>query len=113
MSRVADRFAASSPRAGLPNTSADTLISAAVILPNDVGKIASAVEELLAVLRAEFAYYELLLIDNGPPSECHALVQQVQPQVRNVRLIPLSRRYGVEVALAAALDHSIGDYVVL
>jgi len=113
MSRVADRFAVSSPSVGLPNAGADTLISAAVILPNDVGKIETAVEELLAVLRVEFTYYELLLIDNGLSSECHALVQRVQTQVPNVRLIRLSRRYSVEVALAAALDHSIGDYVVL
>jgi dolichol-phosphate mannosyltransferase len=43
----------------------------------------------------------------------HLELQNLQHRIPNIRLLRLTRRYSIEVALAAALDHCIGDYVIL
>ena len=50
------------------------------------------------------------------PHHCKSIrysPMNAQGVLPNVRLVRLSRHYGLEVALAAALDHCIGDYVVV
>lgn len=91
----------------------DRLISVAVILSGDISQIELFVRSTLFVLKKHYQYHELLLIDNSGPRAIHSYLQTLQQQVPNVRAIRLSRRYGMEVALSAALDHCIGDYVIL
>jgi len=91
----------------------DTLVSAAAVLPDDESQMEPFIEATLDVLKKHFAYYELLLVDNGLQTEVHARIQDLQSRLPNVRLLRLSRRYDLEVALAAALDHCIGDYMVI
>lgn len=99
---------------GMPaKINADTLVSVAAILPDDASATGLFVEAIVRVLSGYYAYYELLLIDNGSPLEIQCRVQALQGRLPNIRLLRLSRRYSTEVAFAAALDHSIGDYVVL
>jgi len=92
---------------------ADTLISVAATLPDDPATAESFIKATLRVLAAHYNYHELLLIDNGSPLTVFFSIQKLQSVLPNVRLIRLSRRYNAEVALAAALDHCIGDYVVI
>lgn len=92
---------------------ADIVLSVSAILPPDLAVIESFIRSMLAVLRSRYSYYELLLIDNGLTPGLNAQVQTLQGLLPNVRLIRLSRHYSREVALAAALDHCIGDYVVV
>jgi polyisoprenyl-phosphate glycosyltransferase len=91
----------------------DTLVSVAAILPHDAGAAEPFIRNTLRVLEAHYIYYELLLIDNGSPLNVYFSVQNLQSVLPNVRLIRLSRMYSKEIALAAALDHAIGDYVVI
>jgi len=89
------------------------VLSVSAILPPDLVGIESFVRAILGVLRSRYSYYELLLIDNGLTPALNRQVQVLQGLLPNVRLVRLSRHYGHEVALAAALDHCIGDYVVV
>jgi glycosyltransferase involved in cell wall biosynthesis len=91
----------------------DTLVSVCAVVPNETGHLAAFVHETVEILDAAFAYYELLLIDNGTSVEVHNTVQQLQRVVPNVRMLRLSRSYPNEVAIAAALDHCVGDYVAV
>lgn len=95
------------------SVNADIVLSVSAILPPDLAAIESFVRSMLEVLRTRYSYYELLLIDNGLTPGLNAQVQILQGLLPNVRLVRLSRHYGLEVALAAALDHCIGDYVVV
>jgi glycosyltransferase involved in cell wall biosynthesis len=94
-------------------TNTDTLVSVTAVLPSAPDLIVPFVERTLCVLQAHYAYYELLLIDNGSPAQIHTTIYDLQRHTPNVRLVRLSRRYNQETAFAAALDHSIGDYIVL
>lgn len=91
----------------------DVLVSAAAVVPEDSERILRFVDQAVELLRSHYRYYELLLIDNGLSLRTHGLLEALQAKIPNVRVLRLSRRYPMEVALAAALDHCIGDYVVL
>jgi glycosyltransferase involved in cell wall biosynthesis len=93
--------------------SVDLLVSVAVILNNDGDLVEAFLAEATDVLSREYAYYELLLIDNGSTDGGGDRVQALQKDLPNIRLIRLSRAYDDEVALAAALDNVIGDYVII
>jgi glycosyltransferase involved in cell wall biosynthesis len=94
-------------------THPDTLITLATVVQNDADIVTSALEEILVILQKEYHYYELLVIDNGSSDGTHALIQDLQKRFSHIRLLVLSRSYSLEIAFAAALENSIGDYVVL
>jgi len=91
----------------------DALVSVCAIIPEDAALVESFVRVTLGVLERSFPYHELLLVDNGASPRVHNCVQMLQRLVPNVRLLRLSRRFDNELAIAAALDHCIGDYVVI
>jgi len=91
----------------------DTLVTVAAVLDNDKEILSDFLRETAAVLGKHYTHHEILLVDNGSSDGAAQEVQMLQSSVPNVRLIRLSRRYESEMALAAALDNSIGDYVVL
>jgi glycosyltransferase involved in cell wall biosynthesis len=97
----------------LPRRDADALVSVAAILGTDAAAAESFITETLDILARNYQYYELLLIDNGSPLEVYFQTQNLQRSVPNLRVVRLSRPYSLEVAMVAALDHCIGDYVVI
>jgi len=90
----------------------DLLVSVAVVLPRHAQQVDQRIEKTLEVLSKAYEFYELLVVDNGSPFVVQAHVLELQRRLPNVRLLRLSRCYSREVAIAAALDHCIGDYVV-
>lgn len=100
------------PTPGRPERNNELLVSVSVVLPRQVERLQERVEKALEVLAKSYEFYELLLVDNGSPLAVQAQVLELQQRLQNVRLLRLSRCYSREVALAAALDHCIGDYVV-
>ncbi len=93
--------------------SKEALVSVCAVLTDDIAALDSFIDEVTRMLADSFRYYELLLIDNAADPGVGEAVQVWQHRVPNVRMLRLSRRYGTEIALAAALDNSIGDYVVV
>ncbi len=96
---------------GHPNE--DIVVSISAIIPPDLKASESFVRAMLDVLDTHYTYHELLLIDNGLTPDLNRSVQALLGKLPNVRLLRLSRHYSREVALAAALDHCLGDYVVV
>jgi len=99
-----------------PPRNTDMLISVAVVLPRDECEAAdfeARLEALETSLRRDFEYFEILLVDNA----CWPLMaDRADAWLRrfpNLRRLRLSRYYSTEIAITAALDHSIGDYVVI
>lgn len=97
---------------GQPERNKDLLVSVSVVLPRQAQDVEEHIEKALEVLSKAYEFYELLLVDNGSPSVVRSQVLELQRRLPNVRLLRLSRCYSREVAIAAALDHCIGDYVV-
>ena len=91
----------------------NTLISVVAVVQNDADIIRSFVTDTSVVLSSNYRYYELLLVDNGSTDGSNELVRQIQKELPNIRMMRLSRAYNAEIALASALENSIGDYVVI
>jgi glycosyltransferase involved in cell wall biosynthesis len=90
----------------------DCFVSVVVPLWKDAAIVEPFVRETIAVLEANFTYYELLLVDDGSTDGTAVRVESLLSELPSIRLLRLSRHFGDEVAVAAGLDAVIGDYVV-
>lgn len=91
----------------------DVFVSVVAPLQNDQGSVAAFVSELLPILCQHYTNYELLLVDDGSEDGTVDEVQKLLTQEQCLRLIRLSRRFGLEVAITAGLESAIGDFVVV
>jgi polyisoprenyl-phosphate glycosyltransferase len=92
----------------------DLCISVAVVVTDgNAGIIDAYAADMSDTLARSFRYFELLLVDNTGLGEVAGRLEDLLKQLPNVRLLKLSKRYAEEIAFTAALDHSIGDFVVL
>jgi polyisoprenyl-phosphate glycosyltransferase len=74
--------------------------------------------ELLARLlpvfdRIEGGPHELIFVDDGSSDGSRKILEDAARQDPRIRLVVLSRNFGHQAALGAALDHATGDAVVL
>jgi dolichol-phosphate mannosyltransferase len=95
------------------NNDPDIFVSVLAVVNNDADVIESFLSETAAVLFKNFSYYEILIVDNGSLDDSSSIIQTLQKKIPNIRLLRLSRAYDKETALAACLDNSIGDYVII
>jgi polyisoprenyl-phosphate glycosyltransferase len=91
----------------------DIFVSVLAVVDNDGSMIEEYVAETTRILAENFVYYELLIVDNGSTDGSSNKIQQLQKEIPNIRLLRLSRAYDKEIAIAASLDNSIGDYVAI
>jgi len=106
-----------STRPGAPSEAArtakiDAFVTVVAPLRNDAAIVQQFVRETVAVLDRTYAYYELLLIDDGSSDATVLRVQELLDAVPCVRLIRLSRQFGDEIAIYAGLENAIGDFIV-
>jgi polyisoprenyl-phosphate glycosyltransferase len=90
----------------------DVFVTAVSVIEAKTRNVGSFATAALASLRASYANYELVLIDNGIEPSALAEVMDVLDRHACVRLIRLSQHENHEVATFAGLEASIGDYVV-
>jgi glycosyltransferase involved in cell wall biosynthesis len=57
--------------------------------------------------------YELVYVDDGSTDGSAGLIARWVAEGAPVRLVKLSRNFGMEIAMSAGLDHVRGDYTVL
>jgi polyisoprenyl-phosphate glycosyltransferase len=90
----------------------DYLVSVTAILRNDEAIVEAFAREIVALLNQHCRYYELVLIDNHCDDGTPAIAARLAGELPGLRIVRLSRPCSLEIALSAALDHAIGDYVV-
>jgi polyisoprenyl-phosphate glycosyltransferase len=91
---------------------ADVFVSVVAICRDAAGSIPGFVDELTAILDAEYTNFEIILLDNGSVDETGNVVRALLKEARCVRYLQLSRPLADETALTAGLDAAIGDFVV-
>jgi glycosyltransferase involved in cell wall biosynthesis len=94
-------------------TSPDVFVSVIVPCFNCEARVTPAVEQVISVLQKNYAYYEIILVDDGSFDETSHRVGVMLKKHEGLRLIRLAKRHGVDVAVSAGLDSAIGDYVVV
>jgi glycosyltransferase involved in cell wall biosynthesis len=71
------------------------------------------VARLVEILRADFEFYEVILVNNGSADSTQAKVAALQASLPNLALFNLAHKYSMAIATIAGLDHAIGDYVII
>lgn len=92
---------------------ADCFVSVIAPLSNDAPIVSGFVADVVAILREQYANYEVVLVDDGSTDDTAATLDAVIAAHDCVRVIRLSRRFGEEIAIFAGLDTVIGDFVVV
>jgi len=91
----------------------DCFISVVAPLYNDGDIVDGFIRDVTAVLKRQYANYELVLVDDGSTDDTVEKVSALLKTEKCIRLIRLSRRFGQEVAISAGLDSVIGDFIVV
>jgi polyisoprenyl-phosphate glycosyltransferase len=87
------------------------LLSVVAPLYNEIDTIEEFHRRVAAAL--EGVPFELVLVDDGSTDGTGELLEAIAEADARVRVIPLSRNFGHQVALTAALDHARGNPVVM
>ncbi len=90
----------------------DTFLSVVAPVRDASPWIATAIGEMDALLQGAFRNYEIVLVDDASQDDTVEIILRLQKSVPNLQLYCLNRRRGLQVALVAGLDNSIGDFVI-
>ena len=90
------------------------LISVAVPLHNEEGGLPELVRRLSSVLdQMPGGPHEMLFVDDGSSDRTMSLLEEFASHDPRISVISLSRNFGHQAALTAALDHVSGDVAVV
>ena len=88
-------------------------LSVAIPLHNEQAGVPELLKRVCAVLDAVAGGpHELVLVDDGSRDDTLALIQSAAQHDPRLVIVALSRNFGHQAALSAALDHATGDVVV-
>lgn len=97
-----DRPAADNPR-----------LSVLVPVYNEIEVLPEFHRRLTGVLRGCVDSFEVLYVNDGSTDGSLAWLERLCAEDGNASLVDLSRNFGKEIAMAAGLDHAVGDAVVV
>lgn len=87
-------------------------ISVVAYLHNEENRGGDFLKTVDAILHEKFEAYEIILVNDFSTDQTLANIRAAIKQVNgNVVIINLSRKHGVEQAMMAGLERSVGDYV--
>ncbi len=91
----------------------DCFVSVVVPIYNDSPIIEHFVAEAMQILHGNYENYELVLVDDGSDDDTVTKIAALLVRYDCIRLIRLSRRFGLEVAITSGLEAVIGDFTVV
>jgi dolichol-phosphate mannosyltransferase len=86
-----------------------------VILPcyNMVDRMAPTITATLEILTKNYAFYEIVIVDDGSSDGSVKSIEALLQRHNGLRLLRMSKRHGVDVAVSAGIDTAIGDFVIV
>lgn len=93
-------------------TLVDSFVTIVAPLRDAAEYVEDAVLDIDRVMNATFRHYEIVLVDDASSDDTREIVERLQRNVDNIQLYCLNRRSGLDVALVAGLDNSIGDFAI-
>ena len=86
--------------------------SIVVPLHNEQDNVTDLYDRLKAVMEAEGASFEIVLVDDGSEDRTPSLLQEIAAIDSRVTVVRLRRNFGQTSALAAGFDHAGGEYII-
>ena len=96
-----------------PSLLKDSIISIITVTYNDEGIIASRLRSINKTLSLLETNYEILVVDNNSEDKTVKKIRSLRQQFPQTRVLVLSKKYDIEVALTAGLDNCVGDLAIL
>lgn len=90
----------------------ECFVSVGVVVRNDRELLSERLAALEEGLRRSFSDFEILVIDRHSTDGTGAELRRLLGQLQGVRYLHLSAPVNRQVALAAALENAIGDFIV-
>ncbi len=88
-------------------------LSVVVPVHNEADNLPVLVERLQSVLDGAASSWELVFVDDGSRDDTLAVIRRLNAANPRINAVSFSRNFGKEVAIAAGLDHAMGDAVVI
>lgn len=95
----------------LPPT--DSIISVILVTQNDEDLIEDRLLAIYAELKKLRRNFEILIVDNASDDQTVEKIKNLKKVIRFSRVLILSKKHDLEVALTAGLDSCIGDFAIL
>jgi glycosyltransferase involved in cell wall biosynthesis len=89
------------------------LLSVVVPLYNEQEIVGELCRRILQVLRGLGCPFELVLVDDGSSDQTRARLLALTPSVPEIKIVCLSRNFGLQGAVAAGLAQASGSAIVL
>lgn len=91
----------------------ESVISVVCVADDEMLKHRSALADIQAVLEREFADYEILIVRQGPYTAASDPADSLLADLPCIRILQLSARCDLDIALGAGLENAIGDFLVI
>jgi len=88
-------------------------LSIVVPVHNEADNLPLLVERLRPVLDAAVSSWEIVCVDDGSRDGTMSVLRLLSAADQRLRAISFSRNFGKEIAIAAGLDHAMGDAVII
>ena len=95
-----------------PEISSTTRLSVVVPLFNEQENVALLCEAITTALQTFSGWYEIVLVDDGSRDKTFEIAASLAEQDSRLRVIKFRGNFGQTPAMAAGIDHSIGDVIV-
>jgi polyisoprenyl-phosphate glycosyltransferase len=91
----------------------DMFVSVVIPLSDDADILENFITEVSSILKANYENYEMIFVDDSSRDPTRGLFEQWKNSISCLRYFRLSRRFGLEIAIACGLEQAIGDVVVV
>ncbi|MDD2382256.1 MAG: glycosyltransferase, partial [Mariniphaga sp.] len=89
------------------------MISVVIPLLNEEQLILNLLEELWEALKQTGAEFEVICVDDGSTDSTLQKLLQFRNQHNGLKILSLSRNFGLQSAITAGIDYAKGNYIVI
>jgi len=97
----------------VPRASRWPELSIVVPVHNEADNLPLLVERLRTTLNGKVESWEVVFVDDGSRDETLAVIRDLTLADPRINAVSFSRNFGKEIAIAAGLDHALGDAVII
>lgn len=89
------------------------MISVVIPLFNESSLVEALLEETVANLKKTGEVFEIVCVDDGSTDSTLEKLLEFRKKNNELKILSLSRNFGLQAALTAGLDYATGDYVII
>lgn len=90
----------------------DTFVSVVLVSYNQAVTLSNYISDLEPYLKSQYLDYEIVIIDQNSTDNTEQKLDITLKKYQSIRYIKLTQKVELEVAVAAGIENSIGDFVI-